>query len=66
MTNQLKNRLRIAMLLAGVGVVIILVMVYAYLCAPDDNQPEKGAKPYILLIGSLMRPNYVFDFIYVS
>lgn len=66
MTNQLKNRLRIAMLLAGVGVVIILVMVYAYLSAPDDNQPEKGAKPYILLIGSPMRPDNVSDFIYVS
>ena len=66
MKRNIKNKLRIALLLCGVGAVILLVMLYAYLSAPDDNQPEKGPKPYMLLIGSPMHPDNVSDFIYVS
>lgn len=66
MKRQLKDKLGIVLLLSGVVLVILLVMIYAYVSAPDDNQPEKGPKPYILLIGSPMRPDNVSDFVYVS
>ncbi len=66
MKRQLKDKLGIVLLLSGVGLVILLVMIYAYVSAPNDNQPEKGPKPYILLIGSPMRPDNVSDFVYVS
>lgn len=61
-----KKIIRVLAPVAVVGVIIIAVMVYSYLHAPEESQPTGGNHPYLLLTGAPLKPDNVSDFIYVS
>lgn len=60
------RKLRIALPVIAVCFIIGIVMLFSWLHAPKESQPDDNQHTYILLAGSSMHPDDVSDYIYVS
>lgn len=64
--RKFRKQIKFAIPFIVVGIVIVGVMIFSYLHAPDENQPDGAPATYLMLKGSSMQPDNVSDYIYVS
>lgn len=62
----MRRYFRILLPVIAAGAVICGVMLYSYLHAPAENQPDGTPTPYLILHGSPLEPDNVSDYIRVS
>lgn len=62
----MSSKIKTILPVVAVCLIIAGIMLFSWLHAPEESQPDDKQHNYILLVGSSMKPDDVSDFIYVS